>query len=315
MIKPMLASDADLSKLKYPVIIQPKIDGARALNLDGNLTGRSLKPHRNKHVAQVFSKPQFLGLDGEMMVGRPTDSDLCRNTTSALSSIKGEPSVTWAVFDYLIPGVIGLRYEDRLKALHDFLQSPAGHAIGRFVYLVESKLVFGLQELLDQESQWLDEGYEGLIVRDPNGLHKQGRSTVKEGGLLRVKRFIEVNATVLELIEGQTNGNEAKLNELGLTERSSHQANMAPNGMLGKMICRLDEDVLDPGNPSTVLFPKGMIITVSPGNMPHSERLRYWLHPGELVLQQVKVKMFPKGVKDKPRFPTFVALRMESDKS
>ena len=45
-MKPQLANDANLATLKYPLIVQPKIDGVRALNINGTLTGRSLDPLR-----------------------------------------------------------------------------------------------------------------------------------------------------------------------------------------------------------------------------------------------------------------------------
>ena len=42
--KPQLAEDAVLDKVIFPCLVQPKIDGVRAMNLEGTLTGRSLDP-------------------------------------------------------------------------------------------------------------------------------------------------------------------------------------------------------------------------------------------------------------------------------
>ena len=39
-MKPQLAEDAILDAVRFPCIAQPKIDGVRALNLNGTLTGR-----------------------------------------------------------------------------------------------------------------------------------------------------------------------------------------------------------------------------------------------------------------------------------
>jgi len=309
MIKPMLASDFDESKLRLPCTAQPKIDGVRGINLNGTLTGRSLKTHKNKFTTALFSKPKYLGFDGEMTPGMDTTTpDLCRNTTSAINTIEGMPSIWWCVFDLITEDTINLPYSHRYALLKQMLdeQDPPN------VMLVPSLRCTNLDELLALEDSWLELGYEGAIIRDPNGLYKQGRSTVKEGGLLRIKRFIEEEAVVLGVVEGQANGNEAKTNELGRTERSSHQANMTPNGLLGTLLCRIEKDILD--SKGAVLFAKGLEVTVSAGNMDHNERRDYFVNQHKIVGQTIKFKMFPKGVKDKPRFPTFVSIRASSDK-
>ena len=58
-MKPQLANDANLATLKYPLIVQPKIDGVRALNINGTLTGRSLDPFKGFGITEYWSKPEF----------------------------------------------------------------------------------------------------------------------------------------------------------------------------------------------------------------------------------------------------------------
>lgn len=94
-MKPMLASDWDEEKQRFPVIAQPKIDGLRGLNMYGRLTGRSLKQFKNKHVTSLFSHSALIGLDGEFAAHDQRHPDLCRMTTSALGTIEGEPYVLW----------------------------------------------------------------------------------------------------------------------------------------------------------------------------------------------------------------------------
>src|SRR5262245_45806476 len=100
-MKPMLASDWDENKIKFPVIAQPKIDGVRALNMYGALTGRSLRAFDNSFSSYMFSRDLFRGFDGEMAAWEETAPDLCRRTTSALSSHDGEPWLMWHLFDYV----------------------------------------------------------------------------------------------------------------------------------------------------------------------------------------------------------------------
>ncbi len=103
MIKPMLAEDYVESKLKFPLIAQPKIDGVRGLNLEGQLTGRSLKAHKNLYTTAFFSQKPFKGLDGELAAQAETHPDLCRLTTSAVGTIDGEPFTLWHCFDLIVP--------------------------------------------------------------------------------------------------------------------------------------------------------------------------------------------------------------------
>jgi DNA ligase-1 len=62
MFKPMLASPADMSKLRFPLWLSPKLDGIRALVINGVVMSRSLKPIPNQHVQSLFGHLE--GYDG-----------------------------------------------------------------------------------------------------------------------------------------------------------------------------------------------------------------------------------------------------------
>lgn len=297
-MKPHLACDYDEKKLRFPCWVQPKIDGVRGLNLFGGLVGRSLKKHGNVHTTRLYSHSACLGFDGELAAEHEAHPDLCRLTTSAVNSHGGEPFTLWHLFDLVTAETRSMPYRERYQLLAQRIgQAPVNLQV--HLRLVPFKLCNTLDEVLDADSAYLDAGYEGTIIRDPEAPHKDGRCTLREGAYLRIKRFIEEDAVVEELVEGLTNHNEAEINELGLTERSTHAANMTPNGMVGCMVCR---DVKS-----------GNLIEVGPGKMPHSDRVAFWQTPGLLIGKTIKYKHFPKGVKDKPRFPTFQSMRAESD--
>ncbi len=302
-MKPMLASDYKESKVKFPVIAQPKIDGVRGLNMLGPLTGRSLKTHANRYTTELYSHSCLLGFDGELAAQSETHPDLCRITSSALSTIEGQPYTVWWLFDYVVEETKDLPYSARYDMLKLRVTQLCGDMrlrnITSRLRIVPSVLCNTLEELLELDAAWLDMGFEGTILRDPDGLHKQGRSTVTEGGLLRIKRFIQEEAEVLDFLEGETNNNEAQINELGQTFRSTHKENMTPNGQVGKMLCRNTKD--------------GKPVTVSPGRMTVEDRVKYFDNPSLLIGKIIKYQHFPKGVKDKPRFPTFQTIKAPSD--
>ena len=106
MIKrPMLAAKATddelqaLFKRGHSFLLSPKIDGIRALVVNGQLVSRTMKPIRNYHTQQLFGRPELEGLDGELVVGNPWDKNLMQQTSSGVMSYGGRPDVKFCVFD------------------------------------------------------------------------------------------------------------------------------------------------------------------------------------------------------------------------
>ena len=93
-------------------------------------------------------------------------------------------------------------------------------------------------QLAAYEEECLAAGYEGVMVRTPDSPYKCGRSTEREGWLLKIKRFEDAEAVVLESYEGMTNQNAAELDAFGRTKRSLAQAGMVGRGELGGFIVR-----------------------------------------------------------------------------
>lgn len=314
MTKPMLAEDFVQEKLVFPIGAQPKIDGVRGLNMLGRFTGRSLKAHKNKYTTAFYSKSCLIGMDGELAANHECHPDLCRITSSAVGTIAGEPYTLWWLFDYVTVETRKLGYQERYNKLIERVRElyHIDNEVWQHLRVVPMQICNNLEELLAYEEKCLLEGYEGVCIRRLDGAHKEGRSTVREGGLLRIKRFIEEEAIVTEIFEGEENCNEAQINELGKQFRSSHQSNMVPNGQVGSLTGKLLKDIFDPIT-KVKLLSEGQEITISPGNMPHDMRKHYFMHKDELLQHVVKFKFFPKGIKDKPRFPTFISVRSKED--
>lgn len=311
-MKPLLARDWERDKLVFPLGVQPKIDGVRGLTTEGGLTGRSLKKHKNVYTTALYSAPEYAGLDGELAAAEETDPELCRKTSSAVSTITGKPFTYFHIFDCLNKHVINYSYIDRYEYLADHLNSQHSRGLCPYAKIVPMEIVSDLDALLVWEHRWLQQGYEGLIIRNLHAMHKQGRSSVLKAELLRIKRFIEEEAVVDSLVEGEANNNEAQINELGRSFRTSHMDNKVPKGVVGNLQCTMLKDVIWNGKQ---ILSQGQQITVSPGNMNHEQRKHYWDNPKELIGQTIKFKFFPVGIKDKPRFPTYQSHRSGEDMS
>lgn len=295
-MKPALADNYDHNNIQLPTFAQPKIDGVRGLNLDGKLVGRSLKAFKNKALTWKLSSVKYKGLDGELAFGKETSGSLCRDTTSAVNTITGPADgFVWHVFDYVTEETINLPYYERYELLRKKVDELGEDCIKLVPYV---RLV-SASEVESYDDENLEEGYEGTILRNPNSLYKEGRPGKKEQQLMRIKRFSDSEALVLAVVEGRTNLNEAVVNELGRSERSSHAENQVPNGMVGSLTCKDLES--------------GMTITVSPGEMDHIERKFYFDNQQEIVGKTITYKSFKKGVKTLPRFPTFKNIRSAED--
>lgn len=79
-MKPLLACNApaNLNSLPYPLFASVKLDGIRCVIKDGVALSRTLKPIRNQYIQSLLGRPEFNGLDGELIVGDPAASDCMR---------------------------------------------------------------------------------------------------------------------------------------------------------------------------------------------------------------------------------------------
>jgi DNA ligase-1 len=292
--KPMLAPNesTDVSLLKYPLLASIKYDGIRATVQNGVLLSRNLKPLPNRNAQKKFSHlPE--GFDGELLLGDPTDKHVFSKTTSVvMSDDKPADDVRFYAFDVYHETA---DFEHRLKYVYEMT-----HGIEDTQY-VRHKLIHNEEELLSLEKEALEHGHEGLMLRSPNGPYKQGRVTVKQGWLLKLKRFVDAEAKILGFVEEQENTNEAVTNALGRSERSSKKEGMVGKGMLGKF-----EVIGANGQFKDVEFSIG-------GGFTAAQRQYYWNIRKKLVGGLVKYKYFPTGSKDKPRFPVFLGFRDKRD--
>lgn len=285
-MKPMLAAQCeDPSALRFPLYATPKIDGIRCLILDGEATARSLKPIPNEFIR---AKLQGLGpFDGELLVGESFQS-----VTSGVMSEDGEPDFRYYVFDY----VSDEPYLSRIAKLEAASASVPAEIAARLVFLLPVKINTHA-ELDEYTAKCLADGHEGVMVRSGSGPYKQGRSTFKEGFLVKIKPFEDAEATVIGFDEQMHNGNEAVTNELGRAKRSSHKANLTPKGTLGALVVEHPE------------FGQFKIGT----GFDDALRLDVWQNRSAFLGKLVTFSFQRIGMKDKPRIPVFKSFRSSVD--
>ena len=287
--KPMLAGKADLDNIKFPVMASPKLDGVRVIVHDGVVYSRNFKRIPNDHVQALFGRKECEGFDGELIVGDVTSDTVFQATTSGVMTGAGKPDVTLHAFDFI--GSMS-----HFKFRYEVLVGLANKL--KHVQVVPHVLINNLEELNAYEEECVAQGYEGIMIRDPKGKYKHGRSTTKEGGLLKIKRFEDDEAVVIGVEELMTNNNEQELDNLGHKVRSSKKEGMVPAGKLGALIVK---------HKTFGEFKIGSGFT-------EDARIELWRERDELKGRLAKFKYQPSGVKDKPRFPVFLGFRNKIDK-
>jgi len=274
-----------LEDVRVPIWASYKLDGYRASHHGDTVLSKSLQVFRNAHVQRLYANPALANLDGELIVGEPYGEDVIRRTNSGLTRAEGTPDVTWWVFDDFTNPTLPFHIRhSAAKARVKALGLP-------HVKLLTHKALKTIQELVDLEQHAIDKGYEGLMLRDPDGPYKFGDATHREGWMFKFKRFTDAEAVVYAVEEGNVNGNEKK--EDGT--RRTLKAGMTPSGMVGTLLCKDLET--------------GAKIRVAPGKLTHAERQLPCTFLGQIITYRV----FPTGTINAPRFPRFHAFRPRSD--
>ncbi len=297
MIKqPLLASAIEIDDVQYSVIASPKLDGIRCLKIDGKVLSRNFKPIPNKFIREILEGILPDGADGEIIVGTTF-----QDVTSGVMSHDGEPDFTYYMFDYVSKS-LDEPFCDRIKAMEIWYFHHLGIDGDQRVKLVPSVLITNKESLKAYENSMVDQGFEGVMIRSVNGRYKCGRSSEKEGILLKIKRWKHSEFRITGFVEKMSNQNEATIDALGHTERSTHKAGMVPAGTLGTLL-GVDIDHPEWGE---MRFGSGM---------DDAFRSRVWANKEDFLGKIGRYKYQQPGMKDKPRFPIFEGIRHPDDMS
>jgi DNA ligase-1 len=292
--KPLLASPVEDEQIRFPVLATPKLDGIRCLKINGEVVSRKFKPIQNEHIRKTLKKLIPEGADGEIMSG--TNFQECAGNVMRRDG-KSEFEYHW--FDWVYRGKTDEPYFKRVERMAT-AQAKDKHNDAR-IKIVRPQLITNMEGLARYEARCLEDGYEGVMIRDPNGIYKCGRSRVSDHILLKIKRFADSEGILTAFVEMMHNENEAKKDAFGRTERSSSKDGKVPAGTLGKLLVVDDK------------FPDHIIELGTGQGLTHELRQEIWDNRDEYLGKLVKYKYQEAGMKDKPRFPIFLGFRHEDD--
>lgn len=281
--------------LDFPMIATPKVDGIRCLNPDGRILSRSFKPIPNKYIRETLKRYLPIGGDGELF-----SSNSFQKVTSDVMSRDGKPDFTFQMFDFVNDGKLETPYSQRLQNMVNWYRNYDDSVMKKFIKILPFKVIYSVEELREYEADVLSRGFEGAILRTPDGPYKCGRSTWKERYLLKLKVFLDSEAEVVALEEQFTNTNALEKNEFGLAKRSGKKAGKVATGRLGKFIAK---DIN-----TGVEFKCG-----SGQGLTMELREKIWKEKEKYIGLIFKYKYQPHGVKKLPRIPIWLGFRDKRD--
>lgn len=294
--KPLLAGTVKQDQFKlleYPLIVSPKLDGIRCLKINDNVVSRQFKPIPNRFIRSILEEVLPNNIDGEIMLSNKNAS--FQEITSSVMKFEGQPDFVFSPFDY-VKNSLNDPYVSRLEDLKNWYDTLGYNS--RFVRMIESVIVYNETQLYEKEHEYLTLGYEGLMLRDSNGIYKCGRSSIKEKILLKIKRFEQSEAKIIDVIEKKTNENELEKDEFGYAKRSSAKSGIVNANTFGSFIVK---DIVT-----------GHEFKVGSG-FDDEMRNTIWNNKNDYIGKIITYTYQKVGVLLAPRFPVFKGFRDEID--
>lgn len=239
-IECMLAEKFNPKKADFPYYSQPKLDGVRCLVSEDGMQTRNGKafvssPHIREALQTFFEVFPDAILDGELYnhdlkndfekiislarKTKPTDKDLAES----------REMVQYHIYDVITPEPV--EYEDRMNWLQEINEKLFGNHVS--IKFVPSVLVTNLEEAEAKLAEYLENGYEGQMLRKPKSPYEHRRSSY----LLKDKMFEDGEYEIVDILEGKGNwSGYAKTIEIKLPDGSIQQSGMRGNFKFAKQL-------------------------------------------------------------------------------
>lgn len=300
--KPMLASVyADTVTQPAFSFVSEKLDGVRCIFIDGVAYSRRLIPFPNIFLQKAAQDYPLLDrMDCEIIVGNKYDKDVLQKSVGFSMGFCTSKEVDYNFTIYVFDIVNGDKFSQRVERLKE-LFSNKQHGLPLFAEYVEH-LIVSPAELAETSTECYAEdivnnGGEGVMINDGDALYHYGRNTTKYSPpLQKLKKFKDLDATVIGFEQLFSNRNQPRSDNLGYTLRSTMKSGMEPMNMLGSI--RVEA--------------YGSEFSVGSG-WTNEERKKLWNDRENLVGRVAKVKYFTLGKNGTPRFPTFIGWRSAID--
>ena len=295
---------ATFDKIEWPAWGSPKIDGIRCLIHPtlGPVT-TSFKPVPNEWVREELVRYAWHSyLDGELAAvdenGKPQDFN---RTQSAIMSHGGQPAFEYRVFDCF-------EHPDwDFSSRYEYTKHLVQRIGWSSIKVLSHEMIDSIGDFIKFTDRCIEAGYEGSIIRAPAGIYKNGRSTRKQGWLLKYKEWADAEGLITGFVELMHNSNPDVRDKFDLAKRSSAKEGMIPMGTLGALQIETKWGRIYLGSG----FDQALRQEIWTRNMDTGAMMRAGSEGPPEIGRYVVFKYQPHGMKDLPRFPIFKGFREE----
>ena len=194
----MLAHDFNKkgNHIKFPCFVQRKFDGTRCVSIPNlGLFSRNKKKYTHlDHITQEINMlPANIILDGELYSESISFQEIVgivKRQTLSKNDIQKQLHVKLFVYDI----INDQPYHKRYQSLIALFQK---HKFNNLV-LVHSDVCDSKEDMMEKHALYVEQGYEGIMLRNKNGLYKGTRSN----DLQKYKQFMDDEYKVVGFEEG-----------------------------------------------------------------------------------------------------------------
>ena len=194
----MLAHDFNKkgNHIKFPCFVQRKFDGTRCVSIPQvGLFSRNKKkyPHLDHITQEINMLPANIILDGELYSESISFQEIVgivKRQTLSKDDIQKQLHVKLFVYDIINDQPYHIRYKSLIALFqkHNF----------KHLVLVHSDICDTKEQMIEKHDVYVEQGYEGIMLRNNNGLYKGTRSN----DLQKYKQFMDDEYKVVGFEDG-----------------------------------------------------------------------------------------------------------------
>jgi DNA ligase 1 len=196
---PMLAHDYNKrgKSIKFPCFVQRKFDGTRCVGMPGKgLYSRNKKryPHLDHIIAEINKLPPTIVLDGELYSDTLTFQEivgLVKRETLKKGDEEKQLQIKFHIYDIINTAPYEQRYAN--------LQILFNRYKFKHLELVKTDECESEEKMKELHALYVAEGYEGIMLRNKQGLYKNARSC----DLQKFKAFEDSEFEIVDYKEGE----------------------------------------------------------------------------------------------------------------
>lgn len=197
---PMLAHDFNKrgNSIIFPCFAQRKYDGTRCIGIPGKgLFSRNRKqfPNLNHIISELNRLPSDIILDGELYSDTLTFQEIV-GIVKRETMKKGDDEKQLKIKFYVYDLVNNMPYQDRYANLQMLFHKYKFN----YIQLVKTDVCDNIEHMKELHSQYVAENFEGLMLRNRNGLYKIGN---RSADLQKYKEFFDTECEIVDYKEGE----------------------------------------------------------------------------------------------------------------